>query len=439
MRLHTRIRKVVLQLAVLTVGLATPAASGPDFEATSPDILGTVLGAPAIRVQPDWMMATLCLNELALADRGERAEAVQSDVTSARRTRPTAPRLEGDHPVGRIIEVGGRSDLGYEYYERFNGPNSLDDPAVEGGLSLSLDPTAQALVIQGPESGRQRVTLSYHFTSPFPMKELVSELEGEIQGSQADAVQLMLSPNGREYGFAPHAYGRAKGNVFRLTTVGSDRFENSTGFWVRIAAELGPKSSVAIRGFRAACRVKPPAIPQIALQPRGDGLATYRETFQSSRLLHLAEIENGRALEWAAGRMFIRGQASDPVRVVVRQRFITSVPLRAVVVRVRNAANGSEGGAANLVGLSLDGQNLVAREATPASAGVFEGETEVRLDDPARLAEARQFFLHIELSNRAGVPAAPSNWVSSIEVQARTAGQAPIARLSAVPAGPDRP
>jgi len=438
MKLRARARRLVLQLAVLTLGLATPASAGPVFEAASPDILGTVLGAPAIGVHPTWMVAAVHLGELALAGRGESAEAGPSETTTVRRSRPMAPRLEGDHSVGRVIEVGGRSDLGYEYHEHFNRPGALDDPAIESGSSLSLDPTTQALLIQGPESGRQRVTLSYRFTSPFPMKELVGELEGEIQGSEADAVQLMLSPNGREYGFAPHAYGRPNGNAFRLTTVGSDRFEDSHGFWVRIAADLGPKSSVVVRGFRTACRVKPPWRPQVTLQPQEDGLAIYRETFQSTRLIHLAEIENGSALEWDAGRMFIRGQRSGPVRVAVRQRFVTPVPLRAIVVRVRNAANRQEGGAANLVGLSLDGQSLVVREATPASAGLFEGETEVRLDDPARLAEARQFFLHIELSNRAGAPAIPSNWVSCIEVVARTAGPDAMARISALPAGAER-
>jgi len=399
MRLHPLAGTVLVQAALLVAPAAagTPGAALVDF--SLPGVHRAAFGSNALNACCNWVLAAI---EASPAPRSQRL-------------RPGS----GDRWQGRPIEVGLRPDSGYEYRQTFGEADALDDPDIEGFEGVRWDRARSALNLEGGAGGR-RVSLRYHFSSPFQMKEMLGELEGEIRGPDGDWVELSLAPDGLAFGHAVRAYARPDGNPFCLSTVGNHKFD-SEDFWVRISAQLGPDSRVALTSFRTACRIKPPARPEVALHSPRDGRIFYRETFQSPRLIRLAEIENRPALEWTRGGIFIRGSAAGPVRVVLRQRFLVPEPVRTIAVRVQNMADRRECGGTNVFGLSLDGSTLVAREATPDSEGVFQGTTELRLDDPDRLANARQFFLHVELANGAAAPTDPSNSISCIEVEAQTA------------------
>ena len=331
----------------------------------------------------------------------------------------TVTRILPQRSEGGPVEIGGNRVARYEYRDTFGEPWHREDATIEGMDCIRWDGGSSTLEIRGT-SERRHVSLRYHFVSPYVVKDVLSELEGEIQGGPSDRVEVSMSPDGKEFGHAVGAFGRATPNEFRLTTNGSRKF-HACGFWVRIAAELAPRSRVRLTGFRTACRIKPPGRPEVALEPAGDDRLSYRDDFRSTKVLHLAEIENRPALEWRRGRIFIRGRQGSPVRVVVRQRFLSPEPLRAIAVRIHNAADQRRAGGRNQFAISLDGRTPIALEATPGPKGVFTGVTELRLDDPARLGQAREFFLHIVLANEAGKPTDASNSVSCVEVEARTA------------------
>jgi len=335
--------------------------------------------------------------------------------------------VHGDHSQGQAIEVGGDRVKHYEYRESFQGQSCVDDPAVEGVSCLRWDASAPALWIEGREAGQRRVTLTYHFACPYDTKELSAELMGEIQGSRNDYVELALSRDGQQFGHAARAYGRSDGNPFHLSSVPSHRFDVPT-FWIRISAEVTSQSRIALRLFRAWCRVKPPETPQVALSVAGGDRLSYRDTFASTKLLHLAEIRNAAALEWQRGGVFLRGQEGSAVQVAVRQRFQSPAPLRSIAVRIRNAASLS---GSNTFGISVDGSTLIASKTTPGPDGAFNGTTELRVEDTRLLADARQFYLHITLANGGQAAAEPSNILSGIEVEARSAE--PVTQTAALP------
>jgi len=339
---------------------------------------------------------------------------------------PEADRAEG-HP----IEVGGDRVKRFEYRETFEQQWFIGDPTIEGVSCLRWDPAASALHIEGRGGRRRRVVLTYHFSSPWHTKELISELEGSIQGTREDCVELSLSRDGRRFIHPARALGRQDGNPFHLTDTASYRLDGEE-WWVRIAATVAPRSRCTLTLFRANCRTKPPGRQEVALAPATDGRLAYRETFDSSKILHLAEIQNLTALEWQRGGVFIRGRSGGPVEVVLRQKFVSPEPLRAVAIRIRNAAIRSEVQGTNVFGISIDGSSLLARKTTPGAEARFTGTTELRVTDAARLAGTRHFYLHIVLTNEAGAETDPSNILSQIEIEAETAGG--TTRTAAAPA-----
>ncbi len=328
-------------------------------------------------------------------------------------------RRPRDRSEGGPVEVGGDSWARYEYCDTFGAAWHREDATIEGLSCLRWDPGASRLELRGSRH-RRRVSLLYHFVSPYVMKDTVAELTGEIEGEGSDRIELALSPDGEHFGHAVGAFGCEGGNRFLLTTNASERF-HTRGFWVRLRGELSPEGVVRLRRFRLANRVKPPGRPEVALERADEGRLMYRDDFRSRKLFHLAEIENAEALGWQRGRVFVRG-GEQGARVEVRQRFVSPDPLRAIAVRVSQAAAGG-----NEFALSLDGRTLLA---VAKARAADDGTMELTLDDP-RLASARQFYLHMRLASDAG------SALSCVEVEARTADAA-TATAAATPADPVR-
>ena len=363
------------------------------------------------------------------------------DPVAALASRPLAAlrrlhQAAGDRSSGQPIEMGGDRVLRFIYCDTFAEPWFAEDAAIEGVSCLSWDGSAPALHFEGRGPERRRVSLTYHFTAPYDAKELVTHVQGVIHGGTGDRVELTMSANGRDFIHPARAWGRAAGNEFHLMSAAGYQFDRQS-FWIRVAADLAPGARVTLQEFTANCRVKPPGRPEVALAPDSEGRLRYSDTMASSRLLHLAEVENAQALQWRRGGALLCGQQGNPTRVVIRQKFVAACPLRSVVVRVRHAVGPRTGGS-NSFGLSLDGATLVARSSAPGADGALAGDAELRLDDPAALAGAQQFFLHITLDSGAGGPGTATNVLSGIEVEVRSADQ-PI-RTAAAPGGtPPRP
>ncbi|HUT35549.1 MAG TPA: hypothetical protein VNE39_18820 [Planctomycetota bacterium] len=321
-----------------------------------------------------------------------------------------------DSTAGQPVEMGGDRVLRFVYCDTFAEPWFTEDAAIEGVSCLRWDSSAPVLHLEGRGPGRRRMSLTYHFTAPYDGKELVTSVQGVVRGGRADRVELTMSTDGKEFIHPARACGRAEGNAFHLTSAASYQFDRSS-FWIRVAADLAPGARVSLSEFTANCRVKPPGRREVTLAPDAEGRMAYRDELASSRLLHLAEVENAQALEWRRGMAFLRGGDGGAAQVAIRQRFVAPCPLRSIVVRVRHAVGPQAPGGSNSVGISLNGATLVAQRTTPGGDAGFAGVTELRLDDPAALADARRFYLHITLAG--GAPGTPANVLSGIEVEAR--------------------
>ncbi len=385
--------------------------------------------AHLLRFGVSWTL--LCLVSLGAWARGEEgggvvrlarapmASGVTEEARAARISRPIEAlksRLPAgiDRSPGQPVEMGGDRVLRYIYRDAFGEAWFAEDAAIEGLSCVRWDGAARALLLEGRGAERRRVSLTYHFAAPYDAKELVTELQGVIQGGRADCVEFTMSTDGKEFIHPARACGRPEGNAFHLMSAASYQFDRSS-FWIRIEADLAPAARVTLTEFVANCRMKPPGRREVTLSPDADGRLAYRDALASSRLLHVAEVQNAEALDWHRGAARLTSQ--EPV--VIRQRFIAPGPLGSIRVRVGHAVGPQAPGGSNTVALSLDGEKpLVQRTVTGADAG-FEGVTELRLDDAAALADARQFYLLITLAP--GAAGAAPNVLSSIEVEARPA------------------
>ncbi|MBM4038034.1 MAG: hypothetical protein FJ290_05925 [Planctomycetes bacterium] len=391
----------------------------------------------------------LCVASLAAGARGEegngevrlaRAPMPAGITEEARASRVSRPiealksRLPAgvDRSPGQPVEMGGDRVLRYVYRDTFGEAWFAEDAAIEGLSCVRWDGAARALHLEGRGAQPRRVSLTYHFAAPYDAKELVTEVQGVVQGGRADCVEFTMSTDGKEFIHPARAWGRAEGNAFHLMSAASYQFDRPS-FWIRIAADLAPGSRVTLNEFVANCRMKPPGRREVTLSADAEGRLAYRDALASSRLLHVAEVQNAEALEWRRGAARLTSQ--EPV--VIRQRFVAPAPLGSLRVRVGHAVGPQAPGGSNTIALSLDGEKpLVLRTASGADAG-FNGVTELRLEDAAALANAQQFYLHITLAP--GAQGAAPNVLSSIEVEARPAEAAAAATVASTAAPQPRP
>ena len=362
------------------------------------------LTAPVDAAVPDGTLLAAVTPETAVVTDVGRAIAAPSSAVVPRPARPLIDRLDG-----RPIEVAAGKIQRFFYREDFRKGWFKRDATIDGYASVQWDRDRGALHIDGGPRERRRVTVRYHFVSPFSMKDPLTEVVGEIAGTLDDSIELALSYDGKTFNHPVRAWGAPDGNRFHLATEGN-RCHRGGRFWVRIAADLGPQAHVALGSFYTMCRVKcDEGSPTARLEAEGDGHLVYRDTFDSTKIFNYARVDNPDALQWERGQIFLRG-ADKPVRVALCQKIAFRTPLRQVAVRVRNTARKDS---VNEIGLSLDGVKVLTRKASAAP----DATTELRLDDATTLADARQVYLHIVLATDGGPSAELSNVISGLEVE----------------------
>jgi len=334
---------------------------------------------------------------------------------------------EADTLEAGPVEVGGDRVKRFDYADEFRHQWFLDDATIAGVSRVRWLGEAGVKILGG--SPRREVTLTYDFLGPWETRELVVELAGMVKGKAGDFVELAISRDGKRFVHPARAYGRPEGNPFRLTSVSSYRFDRER-FWVRVSADLSPGSEAALEFFRVNCRVKPPGMRLVRLSPSRDGLLRYSERFVSRRMLHTAQIDNTRALEWTRGGFYLRRRDDRPVEVHIRQRFQADRPLAQIVVRIHNAVLGPEGHAQNAFALSTDGASPIATASARPTRGGWFGVTELKADATTLpTSSMNSFYLHITLTASGECSAEPSNILGGIEVEAVPAS--PGARLAA--------
>ncbi len=344
-----------------------------------------------------------------------------------RRTAPSAvPRLSAEYVDGSPLEAAPDANGRFEFVERFAAPSFLDRWSVRGFRNIAWAPDGGGRVVVRQRSRVfQGVEMYLHVISEFDMRDPQVRLDLAKEAVPDSGVRLLLSATGHNW---PRAAvpDRSTGAKIEIDAVGDKRF-HSREFWVqvRVGAESAENggSGVEFDGLRFACRVTPPAKPGVLLRPDRTGAVSYEDRFRSTKYRWLAKVRNEPGLEWASGRLFIRGVKGRANRVTVCWPFSSEKPLRDIAVAVDARANRKNLGGVTGAAVSLDGKTWLHEVRTDqfkADANGWESGT-LRIDtsDDERFRGVRSFHVRVEMVNSCGLKTSPSNIITGLEVRAR--------------------
>jgi hypothetical protein len=202
------------------------------------------------------------------------------------------PLASADFSPGQAVEVAGGEDNRFEYADDLLTLKFIDDATITGFGSLRWDGATEKLGVLG--GGRP--SLTYHLWSDFEMRAPTVEASFEPVGASGATLAVSYSTDGEK--FPELAPGASLADFA------------GRNLWVRVelsgggAEEVGGwLSDLAIRG-----ECVPPAERVVIIEPLNrKGKLEYRDDFESTRAMHVAEITGGEFLEWERGKVQVRG------------------------------------------------------------------------------------------------------------------------------------
>jgi len=336
------------------------------------------------------------------------------------------PLTSADYSTGQPIPVAGDQSHRSTYEDRFDTIREgfMDDAFINGFSLLRWDGEEELLHVKCNRGARNSVDLIYHFASDFEMSGMAATLTGSLLAEDA-CPSLTMSINGHRF---EHEATAEKTGAFTLRSDpnGSPEFVGKE-FWVRIRAAVGktPAEPIALDSFRVTCQVAPPERREVALTPGEGGAVTYADDFQTQKHLHLALIDNLDQLEWRRGYVGTHGLKGCSNVVTLRQKFVCGQALSALRVTMSSTAHRALG-SSNTLALSLDGEKPILSESTKGKerkGGRYHGTIEIDASEDQRFARAREFWVHLTMSNGCGKATRTSNRIMGYEVRATAAAE----------------
>lgn len=313
------------------------------------------------------------------------------------------PLASADFSPGIAVEVAGGEDNRFEYADDMLTLKFIDDATITGFGSLRWDGAAERLGVLAGE----RASLTYHFWSEFEMRTPAVEATFEPVGASGASLALSYSTDGEK--FAETGLGET------LTDFAG------RNLWVR--AEMTGGQAEGIGGWLSDLAVHgecvAPAERAVIIEPLNRrGKFEYRDDFESTRAMHVAQITGGEFLEWVRGKVQVRGHDGQKINSTLRWRFVAEKPMTKVRVMVESYSHRSLG-AHNEVGVSLDGENVLVSETTSGrenASGRYVGEIAFDLSGDERFAGATELWVHFTMINTSGVRTGNSNDIRILEV-----------------------
>ncbi len=190
----------------------------------------------------------------------------------------------------------------------------------------------------------------------------------------------------------------------------------------RLRMTLPNQSSPAIRSCRLTGRVAIPEDRVTDLDMYVDGWrggVRYVQDLNAGLWKTMGIVGSPQALE--PDGLALRGKVGGASANVV-QKFSSSKPLGKVVVRLTGQCNGRNLGGSFSLGVSLDGQNVIAqgmRGGEPTAAdGTYRGTFTADLSDIPEFKGVKAFYVHMGQVNSSGLTARASSRLESLEIDA---------------------
>jgi len=348
-------------------------------------------------------------------------------VAAAKKTPPNTFGVEWDRvPPAPAMTMQVNEDNTVSYEDPIEkAPRFMDDATIRGFANLRWD--GGPLELRPRRPGPCHAELTYHLTSPFPMRDLVATASVQQRAAPGAQVMLRLSADGKHWRHvlwpATPMKKRTKREDQRISlrVGGVQGFDDINELWLRIELRSTKKTSVTpvlrLRNLRVSGVCTPPEKREILLVPDADGKVVYEDGVASHALRFTAEFDNVEQIEWQDGRIGIHGLRGHGDTVTVRQKFVCESPLKLIRVASRNFASTSDYGSWNRLAVSLDGKKKLVEKVTK---GRFNGNLELDLGDDVRFGAVREFWVHMDMCNNSG-DTRIINAIYSLKVEAQTA------------------
>jgi len=314
------------------------------------------------------------------------------------------PLPSADYSPGQPVEVAGDKQGRYEYVEAFDGLKFIDDARITGFLKMRWDGQKEVLDITPGRGGIATASLTYHLWSEFEMSAPEVMVAGRVNGNPVSSLRVEMSKDALKWVNLPPVKADAQGRV-RYTGSPPEKDEfTGRNIWVRLIAKGGGEGPFACRldEIRLRGKCAPPERKEVALKPWGSRHVVYTDSFEAPRYLYLA------------------GAQGRKVQVELRYKFVAESPMENIKVTMDSFAH-RQLGSYNEVGVSLDGEEIIARETTRGKErddGRYSGQEVLDLSNDERFQGVKQFYVHLIMVNAAGVKTNPSNRIHAFRVDA---------------------
>jgi hypothetical protein len=297
---------------------------------------------------------------------------------------------------GIPLEVAAAEDGTLEYLDDFSGQKLIDDATIEGLLNTRWDSFGGRL---GIDAGTQ-ATFTWHLWSEFEIR--APSVSFALDGAEEAVVSWS-----------------ADGMTWQGVEPGVPVADFSgRNLWVRLSISAGDDGAW-LDDLRITGRNVLPEARVVEIVPQKKrGVFEYVDGFDSTRALHLAEIEGGEFLEWRRGSVGVRGHDGATVRSTLRWHFVAPQAIERAKVLIESYHHKSLA-AHNQIGVSLDGETPLLTATTRGledANGSYVGTTEFDLSSDERFAGATEFWVHFTMINSAGIHTNGSNDIRRLEV-----------------------
>jgi hypothetical protein len=337
------------------------------------------------------------------------------------------PQSSANFSFGRTIPVGGDREDHYAFEETFEGPRFIDDADLTGFLEMRLTPRG-TLELKAHPDRAARCSLVYHFKSQHAMADLSVEATCASPGSGRNRVAV--SADGVTWHHEVTQENVADLAPLRLVAPTGDAWDNLKQVYIRILMEhpAGLDAMPNVLGaFRFSCTVAKPVRREIILRPRPKGDLHYVDDFQTSTWMHTAD-ESGDIdiVTWRPDTFGFRGAARGATSWALRQKFILDRPMEHLAIRLAYRADQRNLGGSVELGISLDGENIIASDRSGNHIGPQQktaaGHLVVSLDDlsDVTLPDVKAFYVHMTMRNTSGVDTNESSRIQQLQIIGET-------------------
>ncbi|MBD3293278.1 MAG: hypothetical protein GF393_10160 [Armatimonadia bacterium] len=312
------------------------------------------------------------------------------------------PLSSAQYSYGIPVEVAGNETGAFEYADDFGGQKLIDDATIDGFLNTQWAHLERRLGVKGGSV----VTLTWHLWSVFEMRETA----------------VSIAADGAEVGLQYSADGVTWLDGSLGETLGDFAGQN---LWVRLNVSAEGEEMAWLDDLSITGRNVLPEEPVVQITPHRRGAFEWVEDFESTRSMHLAQIEGGADLQWSRAKVGIRGQEGKRLQPTLRWHFVADRPIERASVAIESYSHRSLS-ARNEFGISLDGETPLLTATTSGredDSGRYVGTIEFDLSENEAFEGATEFWVHATLINGAAVKTNPSNDIREVRVTGQLAAE----------------